>query len=71
MNFMQDERKTLKVFCDTNVLMSYSPQLFNKYKDNPNVKFIISGFVLNELDNHKMSFDESKKYRDNKKSSQF
>jgi len=60
---MQDERKTLKVFCDTNVLMSHSSQLFNKYKDNPNVKFIICGYVLNELDNHKMSFDESKKYK--------
>jgi len=60
---MKDERKTLKVFCDTNVLMSYSSQLFNKYKDNPDVKFIICGFVLNELDNHKISFDESKKYK--------
>jgi len=60
---MQDERKTLKVFCDTNVLMSHSSQLFNKYKEHPNVKFIICGYVLNELDNHKMSFDESKKYK--------
>ena len=55
--------KITKIFLDTNVLMSYSSQLFNKYKDNPNTKFIICGFVLNELDNHKMSFDESKKYK--------
>jgi len=60
---MQDERKTLKVFCDTNVLMSYSSQLFNKYKDNPNTKFIICGFVLNELDKHKISSDENMKYQ--------
>jgi len=55
--------KTTKIFLDTNVLMSHSSQLFNKYKENPNTKFIISGYVLNELDNHKMSFDESKKYK--------
>ena len=55
--------KITKIFLDTNVLMSYSSQLFNKYKDNPNTKFIICGYVLNELDNHKMSFDESKKYK--------
>ena len=60
---MQEERKTLKVFCDTNILMSHSSQLFNKYKDNPNVKFIICGYVLNELDKHKLSSDESKKYK--------
>ena len=54
MKIMKDEQKTLKVFCDTNVLMSHSSQLFNKYKDNPNTKFIICGYVLNELDNHKI-----------------
>ena len=58
-----NSNKTTKIFLDTNVLMSHSSQLFNKYKDNPNTKFIICGFVLNELDNHKMSFDESKKYK--------
>ena len=62
MKFMKEERKTLKVFCDTNVLMSNSAQIFNKYKDT-NTKILISGYVLNELDKHKLSSDESKKYK--------
>ena len=59
---MQDKQKTLKVFCDTNVLMSNSTQIFDKYKDT-NTKIIISGYVLNELDKHKISSDENKKYK--------
>ena len=59
---MKEERKTNKVFCDTNVLMSNSTQIFDKYKDT-NTKILISGYVLNELDKHKMSSDENKKYK--------
>jgi len=46
-----------KYFCDTNVLMQYSDVLFEKL-DN----IIICGYVLDELDKHKMSSDENKKY---------
>jgi len=59
---MKDEQKTTKVFCDTNVLMSNSTQIFEKYKDT-NTKILINGYVLNELDKHKLSSDENKKYK--------
>lgn len=58
MQEIQKEKK--KVFCDTNILMSYSTEIFNKYKDST---ILISGYVLNELDKHKMSSDENKKFQ--------
>lgn len=47
-----------KVFCDTNILMSYSDKIFEKYD-----KVIISGVVLEELDKHKISSDPNKQYQ--------
>lgn len=56
MQEMQNELK--KVFVDTNVLMSHSTKIFDTYD-----KILISGYVLNELDKHKMSFDENRKFQ--------
>lgn len=47
-----------KVFVDTNILMSYSTQIFNTFNH-----IIICGQVLNELDKHKESDSETKKYQ--------
>jgi len=47
-----------KVFVDTNILISNSEKLFNTYD-----KIIICGVVLQELDKHKYSNDEYKKYQ--------
>jgi PhoH-like ATPase len=58
MQDMQKDKK--KIFCDTNILMSYSTEIFNKYKDST---ILISGYVLNELDKHKMSSDENRKFQ--------
>lgn len=47
-----------KCFVDTNVLMQHSTEVFNKYE-----KVYICGYVLQELDKHKISDSESKKYQ--------
>lgn len=47
-----------KVFVDTNVLMQHSQEIFNTYN-----KIIICGNVLEELDKHKYSSDNSKRYQ--------
>lgn len=47
-----------KVFSDTNVLMSYSNDLFKSFD-----KVYICGVVLQELDKHKMSSDENRKFQ--------
>jgi len=58
---MQDiSQDKKKIFVDTNILMSNSTQLFEKFKNNT---IIISGYVLNELDKLKMSSDENKKFK--------
>lgn len=54
------QQEKMKIFCDTNILMSHSAELFKKYKYNT---IIISGYVLNELDKLKMSSDESKRFK--------
>ncbi len=53
------QKENSKIFVDTNILMSFSSQLFEKYKNN---KIIISSYVLQELDKHKVSSDENKKF---------
>lgn len=45
-------------FVDTNILMSYSDKIFEKYD-----KVIIPGVVLEELDKHKISSDPNKQYQ--------
>lgn len=47
-----------KVFVDSNVLMEYSIQLFEKYEH-----ILISDVVLEEIDKHKYSSDPSKRYQ--------
>ncbi len=47
-----------RIFVDTNILMSYSDKIFEKYD-----KVIISGVVLEELDKHKISSDPDKQYQ--------
>lgn len=46
-----------KCFVDTNCLMQYSQEIFNLYD-----RVYICGYVLQELDKHKMSSNEEKKY---------
>lgn len=47
-----------KVFCDTNVLMDYSKEIFDSFD-----KVQICGYVLQELDKHKNSPDPEKAYK--------
>lgn len=47
-----------KCFCDTNVLMEFSSDIINSYD-----KIYVCGHVLNELDKHKMSSDENKRFQ--------
>ncbi|HHX70791.1 MAG TPA: hypothetical protein GX708_22415 [Gallicola sp.] len=53
---MSNHNKT--VFVDTNILMSNPEKLFDTYD-----RIIICGVVLQELDKHKYSSDENKKYQ--------
>lgn len=46
------------VYVDTNCLMDFSEEIFQQYD-----KIYICGYVLSELDKHKMSSDENKKYK--------
>lgn len=47
-----------KCFIDTNILMEFSTQLFEKYED-----ILISDVVLQELDKHKYSLDPNKQFK--------
>lgn len=45
-------------FCDTNVLMQFSGDIFATYE-----KVFLCGYVLQELDKHKTSSDDNKKFQ--------
>lgn len=50
-----------KVFCDTNVLLSYSKEIFEQYQNKESV--IICSYVLGEIDRLKEFGTEEKKYQ--------